>query len=194
MRITDDRYNRDWQRFDLALRLISHEARTCTIRIWTGLSDDRIRKLYKCYLAHSGGVRVSRHRGKPPTQVNFFQRNREIRGQAAVLGGLYSSLGLLGLHRTQAEAPPLEWSELFCDAYETYLASEPLRKISFEHAAHLVWLLDKGTELELRECPGCDSLMIHDPLRVRRSVCTFCEIDRPLGPRSEFALGGQLLR
>ena len=32
MRITDDRYCRDRLRFDLALRLIGHEARTHTTR------------------------------------------------------------------------------------------------------------------------------------------------------------------
>ena len=41
MRVSDDRYTRDRQKFDLALRLIRHEARTFTIRQWTGLSDDR---------------------------------------------------------------------------------------------------------------------------------------------------------
>ena len=49
MRVSDDRYTRDRERFDLALRLIRHEARTFTIRQWTGLSDDRIRKLYRSY-------------------------------------------------------------------------------------------------------------------------------------------------
>ncbi len=49
MRVSDDRYTRDRQRLDLALRLIRHEARTFTIRQWTGLSDDRIRKLYRSY-------------------------------------------------------------------------------------------------------------------------------------------------
>jgi hypothetical protein len=44
MRITDDRYTRDRLRLDLALRLIRHEARTRTIRSWTGLTDDRIRE------------------------------------------------------------------------------------------------------------------------------------------------------
>jgi hypothetical protein len=51
MRVSDDRYTRDRQRLDLALRLIRHEARTFTIRQWTGLSDDRIRKLWICYLS-----------------------------------------------------------------------------------------------------------------------------------------------
>lgn len=45
MRVSDDRYSRDRQRFDLALRFIHHEARTRTIRVWTGLTDDRIRKV-----------------------------------------------------------------------------------------------------------------------------------------------------
>jgi hypothetical protein len=45
MRISDDRYSRDRLRLDLALRFIHHEARTHTIRAWTGLTDDRIRKV-----------------------------------------------------------------------------------------------------------------------------------------------------
>jgi hypothetical protein len=49
MRISEDRYDRDRQRLELALRFLTHEARTQTIRVWTGLSDDRIRKLYKSY-------------------------------------------------------------------------------------------------------------------------------------------------
>jgi hypothetical protein len=45
MRISDDRYNRERLSLDLALRFLRHEARTQTIRTWTGLTDDRIRKL-----------------------------------------------------------------------------------------------------------------------------------------------------
>jgi hypothetical protein len=57
MRVSDDRYTRDRQRLDLALRLIRHEARTFTIRQWTGLSDDRIRKLYRSYCQHGAARR-----------------------------------------------------------------------------------------------------------------------------------------
>ena len=45
MRISDDRYSRERARMELALRFLRHEARTQTIRAWTGLSDDRIRKV-----------------------------------------------------------------------------------------------------------------------------------------------------
>jgi hypothetical protein len=45
MRISDDRYSRERLCLDLALRFLRHEARTQTIRTWTGLTDDRIRKV-----------------------------------------------------------------------------------------------------------------------------------------------------
>ncbi len=73
MRISDDRYNRDRQRLDIAMHFIRHEARTHTIRQWTGLTDDRIRKLYRSYL-QDGGHRVARHRGKSPQQAGYFLR------------------------------------------------------------------------------------------------------------------------
>ena len=67
MRISDNRYSRDRSRLDLALRFIRHEARTQTIRAWTGLSDDRIRKMYREYMKEPGFA-VSRPRGKSPRQ------------------------------------------------------------------------------------------------------------------------------
>ena len=84
MRISDDRYSRDRLRLDLALRFIHHEARTHTIRAWTGLTDDRIRKLYRTYLCEAGGTRVARHRGKSPRQAAYFTRSLRMRREAAV--------------------------------------------------------------------------------------------------------------
>ena len=46
MRISDDRYSRERLSLDLALRFLRHEARTQTIRTWTGLTDARIRKSF----------------------------------------------------------------------------------------------------------------------------------------------------
>ena len=89
MRVSDDRYTRDRQRFDLALRLIRHEARTFTIRQWTGLSDDRIRKLYKSYCQHGAAAAVTRHRGKSPRQAAFFFKNPDVTFHAAQLASLF---------------------------------------------------------------------------------------------------------
>src|SRR5580700_1394685 len=95
MRVSDDRYTRDRQRFDLALRLIRHEARTFTIRQWTGLSDDRIRKLYRSYVMNEEAGSVLRHRGKSPRQVAFFFKTDELSFQAAQLASLFVVYGLL---------------------------------------------------------------------------------------------------
>ena len=44
MRLTDNRYANERNQFELALRMIRHEARTGTIRACTGFTEDRIRK------------------------------------------------------------------------------------------------------------------------------------------------------
>src|ERR1700739_255146 len=95
MRVSDDRYSRDRERLDLALRLIRHEARTFTIRQWTGLSDDRIRKLYRSYVLEGDSISVMRQRGRPPRQTAFFFRNPQLSFQASQLASLFIVYGLL---------------------------------------------------------------------------------------------------
>src|ERR1700728_4956072 len=103
MRISDDRYSRARSRFDIAVRFIRHEAGAHPIRAWTGLSDDRIRKLYRSYLCESHGTPLTRHRGKSPQQVAFFMRSGRARQEAALLASLCRLLGAL----PQAAAPEL---------------------------------------------------------------------------------------
>jgi hypothetical protein len=189
MRVTDDRYAKDWQRLDLAVRMIQHEARTCTIRTWTGLSDDRIRKLYRTYVQLSPHRAVRRHRGKSPSQIGFFLRNRESRRQAALLAGLYTRLGLLNQAksnpRTSGGAPSMRWGGLFCSAYETYLELGQRDRLSFEHAWYLLDALERDCEVGVAACPTCGALMLIDRLRVASRCCTFCE----LHPSRKGALG-----
>jgi len=181
MRVTDDRYARDWVRLDLAVRMIQHEARTCTIRTWTGLSDDRIRKLYRTYVRLAPDAGVRRHRGKSPSQVGFFLKNRETRRQAALLAGLCARLGLLAARRAGAArprtVPTMQWGGLFCAAYEAYLALGSAQRLSFEHACYLLDALERSAEVALQECPSCGALMVADLLRVQARVCTFCELE-----------------
>src|SRR5712692_5980349 len=94
MRISDDRYSRERLCLQLALRFLEHEARTQTIRAWTGLSDDRIRKIYRSYLSH---VRrdLPRHRGKSPHQVAYFTRSLRLQEETAVLASVLSLLGVV---------------------------------------------------------------------------------------------------
>lgn len=55
MRIADKRLLRELRRLILAMRLIQHEARTCTVRECMGLEGDRIRRLYHSHLRSAGG-------------------------------------------------------------------------------------------------------------------------------------------
>ncbi len=186
MRITDDRYTRDRLRLDLALRLICHEARTSTIRSWTGLSDDRIRKLYRSYIADVGRRDVRRHRGMSPRQTAFFMRNSAIRREAA---GLATILCILGLLRREKFAAPcmvdhLRWGERFCEAYETFVCLNGPPQISFEHAYHLLRSLEKQNEICLDDCEGCGSLLVVMHYAERPKACEFCAASRPSTARN----------
>src|ERR1700691_1151875 len=138
MRVSDDRYTRDRQRLDLALRLIRHEARTFTIRQWTGLSDDRIRKLYRSYVLNGEAREVTRQRGKSPRQAAFFFRNPELNFQATQLASLFVMYGLV--HGNDRGVEPryrvgsIESGALLCRAYEADQEMHAPGVISFEHA------------------------------------------------------------
>jgi Flagellar transcriptional activator (FlhC) len=177
MRISDDRYSRDRSRFDIAMQFIRHEARTHTIRAWTGLSDDRIRKLYRSYLCDSQAVPLTRHRGKSPQQVAFFMRTGRARQEAALLASLCRLVGAL----PEAPAPELikvlpslGRGELLCQAYSVYRQMIPQAFISFEHAVFLLTALVRGDELVLSGCRDCAALLIIDRWSLRSARCAHC--------------------
>jgi hypothetical protein len=177
MRVSDDRYSRDRQRIDVALRFIRHEARTHTIRAWTGLTDDRIRKLYRSYLCGSGEAVVARHRGKSPQQVSFFTRTTRVREESAVFASLCSLLGVVPSRQIADAArtlPGVARGELLCQAFEAYRALVMSPQISFEHAVFLVTALACGEELELAGCDDCGSLYVADRLALRGTRCPHC--------------------
>jgi Flagellar transcriptional activator (FlhC) len=179
MRISDDRYSRDRLRLDLALRFIHHEARTHTIRAWTGLTDDRIRKLYRTYLHEADGSGVPRHRGKSPRQAAFFTRSLRMRREAAVFASVSSLFGLITpqtivVDRGALPAPTVARGALLCEAFEVYraLVNEP--QISFEHAVYLLSALLCGDELRVAHCRDCSAVLVTDRLALRTPVCNDC--------------------
>jgi len=180
MRISEDRYTRDRQNMEIALRLIGHEARTLTIREWTGLSDDRIRKLYRTYVAGAGPRKILRHRGKSPRQTAYFFRNSGRNFQAAQLASLYIVLGLLRISSMGVDtccAPgSLQACLRLCQAYEIYEELHaPLERLSFEHAWFLLLALAKHREIGVSHCPQCGGLKLRDLLSRRGAVCSNCE-------------------
>jgi hypothetical protein len=180
MRVSDDRYTRDRQRYDLALRLIGHEARTFTIRQWTGLSDDRIRKAYRSYVQVRGAPRVLRHRGKSPRQAAFFFRNPQLHFDAAQLASIFLLHGLLRRAGAAIESGyrvgSLESGAQVCQAYEMYVELHAPARISFEHAWFLLLALSRHDELGVARCADCGGVQLRDLLAERRSRCATCEL------------------
>jgi Flagellar transcriptional activator (FlhC) len=176
MRISDHRYSRDRFRLDLALRFIRHEARTQTIRAWTGLSDDRIRKMYREY-AKEPGVTVSRPRGKSPQQCAFFTRSPQHKEESSLLASVCSLLGALprtGTLVNRQALANLSRGEMLCQAFEIYhdLVAEP--HISFEHLVFLVSALATGEELALASCEDCGALTVGERISLRTRRCLHC--------------------
>jgi hypothetical protein len=184
MRVSDDRYTRDRQRLDLALRLIRHEARTFTIRQWTGLSDDRIRKVYRSYCQHGASATVTRHRGKSPRQAAFFFKNPEVTFHAAQLASLFLIYGLVGGAasgglESRYRVGSLESGTLLCQAYEAYLELHPPVSISFEHAWFLLLALARRDEVGISRCEHCGGLRLHDLLARHKQTCGNCQPGSP---------------
>ncbi len=176
MRISDNRYTRDRFRLDLALRFMRHEARTHTIRKWTGLTDDRIRKLYRAYLTETPS-HVSRHRGKSPGQACFFTRTPRVQQESAVLASLFCLLGAIPaavVVDSENPLPSVARGERLCQAFEAYLMLVPSSQISFEHAVLLINELARGEELRLGDCMLCGGLVVVDSLALRDIRCCRC--------------------
>jgi len=180
MRITDSRYDRDRQRLAVAHRLIGHEARTQTIRQATGLSGDRIRRLYRDYFKGQLARPVRRRRGKSPRQMSFFQRSPSHELQAATLCALLRQCGFLGQPQ-MLYRPSLEEIGRFCDVYETFCVLCPATVITFEHAWHLLHVLARLDEFVLARCPDCAALWVRDTLDLLPDNCAACRTGPPSG-------------
>jgi hypothetical protein len=183
MRISDFRYNRDRLRLDVAMRFIHNEARTRTIRLWTGLTDDRVRKLYHSYL--QGGGHATRHRGKSPLQATYFLRTARMREEASTLASMCCLAGLFEGRPNARPTSDVDRAASLCRAYEGYRAALCNPAITFEYAVLLVNTLVRGNELRLGECPDCKALLLIDSLGLRPVRCSLCSresrVSRPGG-------------
>lgn len=185
MRSTDDRYRSEQARHELALRLIGHEARTGTIRQLTGLSDDRIRRLYGSYFKHQPGNPVRRRRGRTPSQVASFLKTPRHRRHAATLAAAFVAGGLFDPDtRAVRGDSQLDTGLRLCLAYERYLSLHGGRAgalLTIEWAWALLGNLQSGDELALEVCDVCDSHHVRDLLSLESQQCPTCLVAPP-GP------------
>ena len=183
MRLTDDRYASERSQFELALRMIRHEARTHTIKDCTGLSDDRIRKLYATYFRDTGNRKVKRRRGKSPQQVGPFVKPLLNQLEATTLIALFCASLLLRIdsaNRVHAcwPRPDVEYGHRVCRAFETYLLLHPRPRLSFEWAWSLLQNISKNDELILATCADCRTTYVQDAYALDHRTCPSCEISQ----------------
>ncbi len=184
MRLTDDRYATERAQFELALRMIGHEARTRTIRECTGLSDDRIRKLYGTYFQHGAAGNIKRHRGKSPRQIGRFVKSAQNQLESTTLIALYCCNQLLridterNLHALWPR-PSVDYGRRLCDAYEVYMALHAGALLSFEWAWSLLQTVSLNDELYLSSCRECNTFYVQDSYALDLQLCPCCEISNP---------------
>ncbi len=180
MRVTDDRYTGEIEKFDLAVRMIGHEARTGTIRAFTGFTEDRIRKLYGTYFAGPSGPEVRRRRGKSPRQIARFVNSARRQADATILACLFrcSEVFRIGTDRRPAPvggADRLALGSRLCQAYETYRQLVPHPEFSFEWAWNLYHALVETRELCLAWCDACEGPYVQDAYALDYRRCPLCE-------------------
>jgi hypothetical protein len=143
--------------------MIHHEARTRTIRECTGLSDDRIRKLFGTYFQDAATRHIKRRRGKSPRQVGRFVKSP--------LNPCWPR-------------PDVDYGHRVCRAFETYLLLHPGAKLSFEWAWNLLQTISHNDELYLAACDNCNTAYVQDSYALDHRVCPSCEISRQSGRRT----------
>ena len=179
MRLTDDRYANERSQFELALRMIGHEARTRTIKQCTGLSDDRIRKLYSTYFL--GRTDIRRRRGKSPRQVQYYVKNPEHQLQATTLVALFCAGYLIRIdtdNKVHAcwPRPDVEYGHRVCRAFETYVLLHDDAALNFEWTWNLLQCITYNDELYLAVCAGCGARYVQDAYALDDRTCPTCEI------------------
>jgi hypothetical protein len=181
VRITDNRYVGEMSKFNLAVRMIGHEARTGTIRACTGFSEDRIRKIFGTYFKAEAGNKVKRRRGKSPTQIAPFINSADRQSESTVLACLFLYCEVLRLDPVKGSVirerlDPVCLGERMCDAFETYRAVHPEPGLCFERTWSLYNALARDQELFFADCGDCGGPYIQDRYALDYHRCPFCEI------------------
>jgi hypothetical protein len=155
--------------------MITHEARTGTIRYWTGLSDDRIRKLYASYFKYAGRP-VRRRRGRSPSQIAPLVRSPQRALESGVLANLLIANRLLLVEAANQPAlkSNVQLGHRFCESFETYLQLIPRPLLNFEWGWNLLLSIRRGDELGIDRCDECSICYIVDRLALPRNQCPAC--------------------
>ena len=176
MRILDARYSRDIRRYQLAMRLMGFEARTQTIRRYTGLSRSRIQALGRSDYPQSAGVAPIRHRGPAPYRLEALLGDARSRADCHLVASLAfllsDSAEIIAVNDVRDD--PLRAGECLCHLFESYLQIALSPRLSFEQVVLVHSALAKRKRLATRTCAHCGSLILQDLQEIERLTCSYC--------------------
>jgi hypothetical protein len=178
MRVSDAAYGRDLRRFNLAMRMLSHEARTRTISAWTGLSTDRVRKLSKFQRRERPQTVARRPSGPTPRQLAALLRSPGLRTEADTIAGVCQMLKVLPnepVANAKASLPNLARGERLCAALELFQDFVPHARLTFDQLVMLLNSLAEGEQWAIARCAGCPAMVVVDRLTLDRPLCEDCQ-------------------
>ena len=170
-----DGARRDSRRYQLALRLMAHQARTGTISAMTSLS----RHQQEALRLRWGVTEDTRRRGPSPTSLGRFTHSPRARSEGAVLAvfcriyGLLPLASLVGLSRRKLLT--LEFGERLCDTYESYRGCFPWSKFEIEELLSFAIGIAANEVIGLGRCVSCSGTVIIDRLAPHRPSCAHCQ-------------------
>ncbi len=170
-----DGARRDSRRYQLALRLMGHQARTGTIFAMTSLSRHQQEALRRRW----GITEDTRRRGPSPTSLGRFTHSPRARSEGAVLAVFCRIYGLLSLASRGAVARrkllTLEFGERLCDTYESYRGCFPWVKLKIEELLSFAIGIATNEVIGIGRCESCAGTILIDRLAPHRHSCGQCE-------------------
>lgn len=173
---TNDRSTlREFRRYQLAMRLMVHQARTQTISAMTSLTRDQLATLRRRWRV----TERTRRRGPSPSSMERFTHSPGARSEGAAL------VAFCRIHG--AVLPPipggsatrnlltLEFGERLSLTYEAYQACFPQCPLEIEELLSLIVGLAEDKVIGLGLCSSCGGTVIIDRLARHRHSCAHCQ-------------------
>jgi hypothetical protein len=168
-----DRIGRELRRWQLAIRMLSHQARTQAICDFTGLARERIKTLRREWSV----PKEDRHRGPAPSSLSPFFRSSRTRSEVSTLAVLCRVLEAVPAEPVADAArryPTLDRGDSLCDVFEAFRTLFPRVELGFEQLVLLATTLAAGEVTKLERCGRCGASILVDGLAVSRDLCSAC--------------------
>jgi len=179
IQVTDDRLGGYFRRYQLAIRMMSHGARTQTVIAWTDLTRDQLVTQRRRW----GFGKEIRQRGPAPSAFHVFFKSRRHRSEAALFASICHIVGAITAQLGTEAArlrPCLENGELLCDALEAFREWAPDAELDFEHALQLAAGVVHAEHVTLGWCSDCRSATLFEGSRRVYANCGLC-LPEPCG-------------